>query len=166
MVALGQVTILGPSSDSNVCVCAYVCLCLCVYVSICACICVYVVCVYICSYMSLCIYARMYVYICVRLCTYICMCVTYVYVHACLCVCVYIHVCICVSAEGVILCERSGQASCPVKWKTGWTDVGTLFTCLSCRMLILLLFCVPGSKQEDRACAARLGLHVSSPMRP
>ena len=48
------------------------------------------------------------------------------YLHVSLCICV----CICVSAVGVILCERSGQASRPVKWKTGWTDVGTLFTCL------------------------------------
>ena len=125
MVALGQVTILGPSSDSSVCVCAYVCLCLCVYVSICACICVYVVCTYICSCMSLCIYVCTYVYMCVHVYTYLYMCD--VCMCTCMSFCVYVCMCICVSAVGVILCERSGQASCPVKQKTGWTDVGTLY---------------------------------------
>lgn len=103
------------------CVCVHMYVCVCVYMYLY--VRVYVVCTHICSCMSL--YVCTYVYMCVHVYTYLYMCD--VCIRTCMSFCVYVCMCICVSAVGVILCERSGQASCPVKQKTGWTDVGTFY---------------------------------------
>jgi hypothetical protein len=77
-------------------VCAYVCVCMCVYVFVSAyvCVCVYV-CVFLCACAHVCVYVYVLACVCFCVCLRVCMCVFFVYLRVCVCV----YVCMCVTLD-------------------------------------------------------------------
>lgn len=143
------------------CVCAHMYVCVCVYMYLYACICVYVMCVYMFLHVSLyiCVHAvscaPVYIYlyvcnVCIRTCMSVCMCV-----YTC------VHMCICWGGDSVWE-EWSDQLPCQVEDRLDRCGYTVYLSQLSSLPRILLLFCVPGSKQEDRAGAARLKMRFLS----